>query len=158
MKLNRLAIALAAFSIAGGAIAAGTDATTTTAPPSASQATTSGASSMGSAAGSASAAEETNPALVRSVQQALKQKGYDAGSIDGHVGPSTEKALRDFQQAQGLPQSGSLDAQTLSALGVDQSPGAMQAPGNPGTSSMQGQDRMPSTSSTNGATAPSAYK
>lgn len=155
MKLNRLAIALAAFSIAGGAIAAGTDATTTTAPPAASQATTSGASSMGSAAGSA---EETNPALVRSVQQALKQKGYDTGSIDGHVGPSTEKALRDFQQAQGLPQSGSLDAQTLSALGVDQNQGAMQAPGNPGTSSMQGQDRMPSSPSTNGTTAPSAYK
>jgi len=157
MKLHRIAIALAAFSIAGGAIAAGTEATTTTAPPSGSQAATSGSPSTSSATGQANAAspDEGNPALVRSVQQALKQKGYDTGSIDGHVGPSTQKALRDFQQAQGLPQSGSLDHPTLSALGVDANQGAMQ---DPGASPMQGQERMPNTPSTNGASAPSSYK
>jgi len=55
---------------------------------------------------------------VRMAQQALNDRGYGAGNIDGVWGPDTENAVRRFQQAQGLPQSGALDAQTLSALGV----------------------------------------
>lgn len=81
---------------------------------------------MGSASGSS---EQNNPALVRSVQQALRQKGYGVGTIDGQLGPTTDGALRNFQQAQGLPQSGALDQQTLSALGVDQNQSSMQGEG-----------------------------
>ena len=51
-------------------------------------------------------------------QQALNDRGYGAGSIDGVWGPETANAVVRFQQAQGLPQSGALDAPTLSALGV----------------------------------------
>jgi Putative peptidoglycan binding domain len=57
-------------------------------------------------------------ALVRSVQQALNDKGYNAGSVDGQWGPATEDAVRRFQQASGLPQTGELGRSTLVALGV----------------------------------------
>ena len=56
--------------------------------------------------------------LVRRVQQSLNDRGYDAGSIDGQWGPSTQSAVRRFQQASGLPQTGELGGPTLSALGV----------------------------------------
>ena len=57
--------------------------------------------------------------LVRSVQQALNDQGFRAGTADGRWGPSTEDALRQFQRAKGLPQTGDLDQRTLSALGVN---------------------------------------
>src|SRR4051794_10945458 len=56
--------------------------------------------------------------LVRRVQQSLNDKGYDAGSIDGQWGPSTQNAVRQFQQDAGLPRTGQLEQPTLSALGV----------------------------------------
>jgi hypothetical protein len=59
-----------------------------------------------------------DPALVRSAQQALNDKGYNAGSVDGQWGPTTEDAVRRFQQASGLPQTGELERSTLAALGV----------------------------------------
>jgi len=71
----------------------------------------------GSGRGSASAAPATSP-TVRMAQQALNDRGYNAGSADGVWGPDTANAVRRFQQAQGLPDSGTLDTQTLSALGV----------------------------------------
>jgi peptidoglycan hydrolase-like protein with peptidoglycan-binding domain len=57
--------------------------------------------------------------VVRNVQQALQDKGFDVGSIDGVMGPRTEAALREFQQRQGLKGSGQLDQETLAALNVD---------------------------------------
>src|SRR5690349_15132739 len=71
----------------------------------------------GSGRGSASAAPATS-STVRMAQQALNDRGYNAGSADGVWGPDTANAVRRFQQAQGLPDSGTLDSQTLSALGV----------------------------------------
>jgi len=59
-----------------------------------------------------------DPNLVRSVQQALNDKGYNAGAVDGRWGPSTEDAVKRFQQASGLPQSGDLERSTLAALGI----------------------------------------
>ena len=59
-----------------------------------------------------------DPALVRDVQQALNDKGYSAGPVDGQWGPSTENAVRRFQQASDLPQTGELERSTLAALGV----------------------------------------
>ena len=55
---------------------------------------------------------------VRSVQQALNDRGFNAGAPDGQWGPSTEDALRRFQAAAGLPVTGNADSQTLNALGV----------------------------------------
>ena len=58
-------------------------------------------------------------ATIRSVQQALLKAGYDPGPIDGVMGPRTEQALSRYQQSKGLSSSANLDAQTLSALGVN---------------------------------------
>lgn len=60
--------------------------------------------------------------VVRSAQQALNARGYNVGVVDGVSGPSTEAAVRDFQRAQGLAETGSLDQPTLSALGVANRP------------------------------------
>lgn len=65
-----------------------------------------------------SANASADAALVRSVQQSLNRRGFDAGPVDGQWGPSTENALRDFQRSNGLAQTGNLDDRTLSALGV----------------------------------------
>jgi hypothetical protein len=162
MRLHKLAVALAALSITGAAVAAGTDTSTSTnaypstsqqaapsasapspsqatpstsGPPPMSQATPSASeprssaqgdtSQMGnSSAGGSASSEQKDPETVRSVQQALKDKGFDTGAVDGHMGPATEGALRKFQQAQGLTPSGSLDEQTLGALGVNGNAGA----------------------------------
>ena len=71
-----------------------------------------------SAYSSSTASSRYDPTTVRSVQQSLNDKGYDAGPIDGQWGPNTEDAVRRFQQDSGLPQTGELEGSTLSALGV----------------------------------------
>jgi hypothetical protein len=55
---------------------------------------------------------------LKMAQEALKEKGYDPGAIDGAMGPRTSGALRDFQQAEGLRATGRLDAETRSKLGI----------------------------------------
>src|SRR5512145_1007518 len=56
-----------------------------------------------------------NASTVRSAQ-----RGYDPGPVDCQEGPTTESAVRQFQQSRGLTPTGSLDPSTLSALGVSQ--------------------------------------
>jgi len=63
-------------------------------------------------------AQESASPTVRSAQQALNDRGYNAGPPDGVWGPTTEGAVRQFQQAQRLQPTGTLDKETLSALGV----------------------------------------
>ncbi|HET9044869.1 MAG TPA: peptidoglycan-binding domain-containing protein, partial [Burkholderiales bacterium] len=67
---------------------------------------------------SGTSGQTQSSAAVREAQQALQQKGFDVGPIDGVMGPKTSAALREFQQAEGLKSSGRLDQQTLSALNV----------------------------------------
>ncbi len=55
---------------------------------------------------------------VRAVQQALLDKGYNPGPIDGIMGGKTRAAIRDFQRDQNLPDTGRLDEETQRALGV----------------------------------------
>jgi peptidoglycan hydrolase-like protein with peptidoglycan-binding domain len=59
-----------------------------------------------------------NKQQVKAVQEALKEKGFDPGAIDGAMGPRTTAALREFQQAEGLRVTGRLDAGTRSRLGI----------------------------------------
>jgi peptidoglycan hydrolase-like protein with peptidoglycan-binding domain len=79
---------------------------------------TSGQSRGASSTPSASTSPGYDSALVRSVQQALNDKGYSAGPVDGRWGPATEDAVKRFQQASGLRQSVELEGSTLSALGI----------------------------------------
>lgn len=56
--------------------------------------------------------------FITKVQSALKTRGYYAGPVDGDFGPSSQKAFASFQQASGLPATGTLDSPALAALGV----------------------------------------
>ena len=55
---------------------------------------------------------------VMTAQQALKDKGHDPGTIDGQMGPRTRAALADYQKAEGLKQTGRLDDETRTKLGM----------------------------------------
>ena len=79
---------------------------------------TTGQRATSSTSSSSMTSSRYDPALVRNVQQALNDKGYSAGSVDGQWGPNTEDAVRRFQHASGLPQTGELEHSTLTALGV----------------------------------------
>lgn len=70
------------------------------------------------------AARGGNREQVQAAQQALKDKGHDPGSIDGVMGPKTQKALKDFQKAEGLKDTGRLDAETMAKLGIEAKTGA----------------------------------
>jgi surface antigen len=55
--------------------------------------------------------------MVFKVQQRLHDLGfYVRDNIDGHWGPNTAAAVRNFQRAKGLKPSGQLDYNTLAAL------------------------------------------
>jgi peptidoglycan hydrolase-like protein with peptidoglycan-binding domain len=55
---------------------------------------------------------------TQTVQQALKDKGFYFGTVDGEPGPETTAAIRRYQIRQGLEVTGQLDAQTLSSLNL----------------------------------------
>ena len=53
---------------------------------------------------------------VYKAQIKLKKKGYNPGPIDGLLGKKTEKAIRQFQQKNGLSLTGELDVVTKESL------------------------------------------
>ena len=55
---------------------------------------------------------------VRNAQQALKDKGFDPGPVDGIMGPRTHAAIRSYQDKNSLEADGRLGPQTLGSLGV----------------------------------------
>ena len=50
------------------------------------------------------------------LQELLSAKGFYAGGIDGRIGPNTKKAIKAFQQAQGLAVTGEANQDLLKAL------------------------------------------
>lgn len=58
--------------------------------------------------------------LIKAVQRKLNEKGYNVGSADGFIGPMTEGALKAFQKDNGLIPDGTIQRQTLKALGLVQ--------------------------------------
>ena len=82
---------------------------------------TSNQNSSGSASGQSGGSEQLSQSTLENVQQQLQQQGYYKNAkVDGKWGPRTREAVTSFQQAKGLPATGQLDQQTLSALGVNQ--------------------------------------
>lgn len=67
---------------------------------------------------------------IRQAQQALDQKGFNAGRADGKLGPETKQALQSFQQSQGLQVTGQLNQQTMAKLGIRGAETTGQAPAN----------------------------
>ena len=58
------------------------------------------------------------PSFLRTVQQRLNEMGYNAGAVDGVLGPHTRRALRKFQSDRGLRANGDPDPATTAALGI----------------------------------------
>lgn len=56
--------------------------------------------------------------LVKAVQRALTEAGFDPGPVDGLRGPKTDEALVAFQNENGLVPDGVLGPKTLRALGL----------------------------------------
>jgi hypothetical protein len=57
--------------------------------------------------------------LVSAVQAALDRRGYNAGVVDGDMGPQTRDAIAAFQSDRGLRATGRIDQPLLRALGID---------------------------------------
>ncbi len=55
---------------------------------------------------------------VKRVQQALMERGYYNGPIDGIAGDKTRSSVREFQQDEDLPVTGRINAATLEELHV----------------------------------------
>jgi peptidoglycan hydrolase-like protein with peptidoglycan-binding domain len=84
-----------------------------------------------------------NQEQIRQAQQRLKEAGFDPGPIDGHFGPQTQAALREFQSAHGLPETGQLDQSTRARL-MDQEMGGSPSRAMPGARSSDEPQPAPS--------------
>lgn len=62
--------------------------------------------------------------VVTQIQTKLKRWGYYNGAVDGIYGSATEKAVRLFQQKNGLTVDGKAGKQTLAAMGITASTAA----------------------------------
>jgi peptidoglycan hydrolase-like protein with peptidoglycan-binding domain len=87
-----------------------------------------GASQQPSAAAGASQpmGQQHDQQTIRKVQEKLSEKGHQV-QVDGMMGPETQQALREFQKKEGIQETGQLDQQTLSALGVEETGAAAGA-------------------------------
>jgi peptidoglycan hydrolase-like protein with peptidoglycan-binding domain len=61
---------------------------------------------------------------VKEAQQKLKDDGEYQGQVDGKLGPKTASAVKQYQQKTGLKQTGRLDRDTMSKLGVTSTTGS----------------------------------
>ena len=57
-------------------------------------------------------------AQVMAMQQALKDKGFDPGPIDGALGPRTTSALKEYQKSENVTVTGTMDQDLATKLGV----------------------------------------
>lgn len=58
------------------------------------------------------------PEMVRRAQGALKEQGYYEGEADGVMNSRTSSALRAYQREHNLQETGDLDPQTATSLGI----------------------------------------
>lgn len=49
---------------------------------------------------------------IKQIQTALKNAGFDPGSIDGKIGAKTKRALQNFQESKGLKSDGIVGPET----------------------------------------------
>jgi peptidoglycan hydrolase-like protein with peptidoglycan-binding domain len=53
---------------------------------------------------------------AKEIQTALKNAGYDPGSLDGKIGPRTRQAIKDYQKSKGLVPDGVVGPKTWTSL------------------------------------------
>lgn len=73
-------------------------------------------------------------ATVTEIQTRLKAWGYYTGAVDGTYGSATEKAVKYFQQSNGLTADGQAGSETLAALGLPTGGGSASGGGEGGSS------------------------
>lgn len=56
--------------------------------------------------------------VVMRIQLTLQISGHYKGNIDGVMGDATRQAINNYRQEKGIPQSQTLDVQTLDSLGI----------------------------------------
>ena len=56
--------------------------------------------------------------MIMKVQTALNDAGYDCGIPDGVMGPQTQKAIKEYQEANGLSVNGAISMQMAKLLGL----------------------------------------
>jgi N-acetylmuramoyl-L-alanine amidase len=61
----------------------------------------------------------SNREVIRQAQRQLKALGFNPGAVDGNFGSQTEAALRAYQQAYRLPETGRLDEATVRSLRLE---------------------------------------
>jgi peptidoglycan hydrolase-like protein with peptidoglycan-binding domain len=83
---------------------------------------------------------------IRQVQQKLKTAGLYKGQIDGKASPDLKEAVMEFQMQNKLPQTGSIDQQTMAALNSTSGSG----------SSSMGPGAVPSAGGANNPNSPAA--
>jgi len=71
-----------------------------------------------SPSGSSNRSTSDSSENLKAVQQALKDKGYDPGPINGVMTPQTTAAIKSFQSASKISPTGTLTAETSAKLGV----------------------------------------
>ena len=94
--------------------------------------------------------QQASQVTIQQAQQKLKSQGLYNGAIDGVNGPEMRSALLQFQQRNGLPQTGTLDEQTQARLMQSSSNGLSPTPtsGSPmqqGTGAMHTPTTSPAT-------------
>ena len=55
----------------------------------------------------------------KEIEQALQNKGFEPGSVDGVIDAQTQSAILQFQRDKNLPATGMMDEQTAKQLGVE---------------------------------------
>ncbi len=75
--------------------------------------------------------EGTSSERVRQLQIALNERNFSVGQADGDFGPLTREALKAFQRANGITETGAADAATLRALGLSDTGAAAAAVSRP---------------------------
>ena len=125
MKLKPIVAAVAAAMLSAGAFAGGGEhARQQPRAESGNGAMMQSQSGQQQAPGGQQQAQAQSPELVKQAQQALKDKGLNAGPVDGRWGPQTQQAVKAYQQQNQIQASGQLDRETLASLGIGQNASA----------------------------------
>lgn len=62
---------------------------------------------------------EYQPETIQKAQQALKERGFYKGELNGKMDSVTKNAVRAFQAQQGIRETGRLNKETRQRLGIE---------------------------------------